>query len=472
MRKTKIICTIGPSCESYEMMKKMVNSGMDCARLNFSHGTHEEQLVKINNLKKVRKDLNISLPILLDTKGPEIRLDKFEKGEVFVKEGATFTFHTKKIVLGNEKEVSVFCHQLYEDIKINDTILVDDGKVGFIVENLKDGEIITKVINPGRLSNRKSVNVPNVVINLPYISATDEADLLFGIKNDVDYIAASFARTEKDMIELRKFLNENGGEKIKIFAKIENSEGVRNLDAIMRLVDGIMIARGDLGVEIPFRELPIVQKDIIKKCYRAGKHVITATQMLESMTKNPRPTRAEVSDVANAIYDGTTIIMLSGETAVGDYPLESIKAMSEIAITTEKAINYKKRFENNHLDLGVAVMSAVANAAVISANQINADAIIAVTRKGVTAKTIANYRPSSPIIAVTSDLKTYHQLRLAWNVNPLYFEAMDEVLEEAFDSVAKLALEADLIKKRDLIVFAGGVKKSNLQTGILKIHKV
>lgn len=472
MRKTKIICTIGPACEDYKVLKKMVESGMDCARINFSHGTHEEHGIKIENLKKLRTEMGIPLAILLDTKGPEIRLGLFAKGSTMVKEGDTYTFNTQEIILGNEKEVSITCPQLYEDISVGDTILVDDGKVGFKVNELSMGKIITTVINPGRLSNKKSVNVPNVSINLPFMSAQDKADILFGIANDVDYIAASFARTENDMRELKSFLDANGGGAIKIFAKIENSEGVKNLDVIMRLVDGIMIARGDLGVEIPFRELPSIQKDIINKCYRAGKHVITATQMLESMTKNPRPTRAEVSDVANAIYDGTTIIMLSGETAVGDYPVESIKTMSEIAETTEKAINYRKSFENNHLDLGVAVMSAVANAAVISANQINAAVIIAITRKGVTAKSIANYRPHSHILAVTSDIKTYHQLRLGWNICPLYLENMDESVEEAFDTVTTLALKEGLLQKNDLVVLAGGVKKSNLQTGLLKIHKV
>lgn len=472
MRKTKIICTIGPACEQIPMLKKLIKSGMDCARLNFSHGDHEEHRIRIERLKQLRNELHIPLPILLDTKGPEIRLGKFANGFVEVKEGQSFTFDTNPNIVGDEHTVAISCPQLYHDINVGETILVDDGKVGFEVQKLDDGKIETIVLNSGRLSNRKSVNVPNVNINLPYMSEQDRSDLLFGIGQDVDFVAASFARSEEDMKDLRTFLDQNGGERIKIFAKIENRQGINNLDSILKIVDGVMVARGDMGVEVPFKELPAIQKEIIKKCYHSGKHVITATQMLESMTKNPRPTRAEVSDVANAIYDGTTIIMLSGETAMGDYPIESVKAMADIAETTEQSINYKKRFENNHLDLGVAVMSAVANAAVISANQINANAIIAVTRKGVTAKTIANYRPNSPIVAVTSDLKAYQQMRLAWNVFPLYNPNLEESIEEAFESAVGLAAQANYVKKDDLVVIAGGVKKSSLQTGILKIHKV
>lgn len=472
MRKTKIICTIGPACEQIPMLKKLIKSGMDCARLNFSHGDHEEHRIRIERLKQLRNELHIPLPILLDTKGPEIRLGKFANGFVEVKEGQSFTFDTNPNIVGDEHAVAISCPQLYHDINVGETILVDDGKVGFEVQKLDDGKIETIVLNSGRLSNRKSVNVPNVNINLPYMSEQDRSDLLFGIGQDVDFVAASFARSEEDMKDLRTFLDQNGGERIKIFAKIENRQGINNLDSILKIVDGVMVARGDMGVEVPFKELPAIQKEIIKKCYHSGKHVITATQMLESMTKNPRPTRAEVSDVANAIYDGTTIIMLSGETAMGDYPIESVKAMADIAETTEQSINYKKRFENNHLDLGVAVMSAVANAAVISANQINANAIIAVTRKGVTAKTIANYRPNSPIVAVTSDPKAYQQMRLAWNVFPLYNPNLEESIEEAFESAVGLAAQANYVKKDDLVVIAGGVKKSSLQTGILKIHKV
>ncbi|MFA6627223.1 MAG: pyruvate kinase [Bacilli bacterium] len=472
MRKTKIICTIGPACESVVMLKKLVENGLDCARLNFSHGNHEEHRIRIERIKQLRTDLNIALPILLDTKGPEIRLGTFQDGAVDVQAGQLFTFNINSKTIGTNNQVAISCPQLYEDISVGTTLLVDDGKVGFEVIELKDGMIGTKVINGGRLSNRKSVNVPNVSINLPYMSEQDQLDILFGISQDVDFIAASFARNEEDMKDLRTFLDKNGGERIKIFAKIENRQGINHVDDILKYVDGIMIARGDMGVEVPFKELPFIQKQIIKKCYRAGKHVITATQMLESMTKNPRPTRAEVSDVANAIYDGTTIIMLSGETAMGDYPVESVTAMAEIAESTEQAINYKKRFETNHLDLGVAVMSAIANAAVISANQVDAKAIIAVTRKGVTAKTIANYRPNSPIVAVTPDYKAFHQLRLAWNVFPLLFPTMEESIEEAFDSSVRVVFESKFVKKNDVVAITGGVKKTDLQTGILKIYKV
>lgn len=306
---------------------------------------------------------------------------------------------------------------------------------------------------------------------MPYMSKKDCEDILFGIQQDVDFIAASFVRTENDVLELKKFLEDHGGKNIKIISKIENMQGILNLDAIIKQSDGVMVARGDMGVEVPFEELPVIQKDIIKKCYRAGKHVITATQMLESMTKSPRPTRAEVSDVANAIYDGTTVIMLSGETAMGDYPIESVKAMAAIAETTEENINYKKRFEQNHLDLGLAVMSAVANAACISANQLNAKAIVAVTNKGVTAQSIANYRPQGPIIAATPNEKVARQLNLCWNVKPIMIE-WEDATDENFENAVRAAYAAGLVCNEDMVVIAGGVKKSNLQTGIIKIHKV
>jgi pyruvate kinase len=471
MRKTKIICTLGPAVDSISKLKKLVQAGMDAARLNFSHGDHQEQLGRIEKIKQLRKELGVPIPIILDTKGPEIRLYKFEKDFVEIEENQEFTFYKTYETIGNEQGIGTTCSHLHEDVHVGNTILVDDGKVAFEVIRIENSNVICRALNSGKLSNKKSMNIPNVVVNLPYMSEKDKADLLFGIEQGIDFIAASFTRTAADLLEMRAFLDSHKGNNIRIFAKIENAQGIKNADDIIKVADGIMVARGDMGVEIPFNELPIIQKELIKKCYRSGKHVITATQMLESMTKNPRPTRAEVSDVANAIYDGTTIIMLSGETAMGEYPIESVKAMAMIAETTEQSINYKKRFETNHLDLGFAVMSAIANAAVISANQINAKAIIAVTRKGTTARSIANYRPNTFIIAATADEKSYHQLRLAWNTYPILINSLSESIEEAFDQAIDAAQQAKMITTDDMIVLAGGVNKSNLQTGILKIHK-
>lgn len=471
MRKTKIICTLGPACESPEVLKELILNGMDCARLNFSHGDHQEHLGRIEKVKKLREELHKPIPLLLDTKGPEIRLGRFEGGSVQIDKGQRFTFAPNDKLIGSKDIVGITYPGLANNVSQGTTILVDDGKVGFEVIEIVDGMIVCKATNSGKISDRKSINIPNTVIDMPYMSDKDRSDILFGISQDVDFIAASFVRTVEDVQELRTFLNTNGGEKIKIISKIENVQGIKSLDSIIRLSDGIMVARGDMGVEVPFRELPAIQKDIIKKCYRAGKYVITATQMLESMTKSPRPTRAEVSDVANAIYDGTTIIMLSGETAMGDYPVESVRTMAEIAETTEQNINYKKRFDVNHLDLGFAVMSVVANAACNSANQLNAKAIIAVTNKGVTAQTIANYRPNSVIIGATPNVKVWRQLNLSWNVQPLLIDPIVST-DESFDNAVDKALEAGLIAKDDMVVLSCGVKKSDLQTGIIKIHKV
>lgn len=471
MRKTKIICTLGPAVEDVNTLKELMLNGMDCARLNFSHGDYLEHLGRIEKVKALRKELNLPIPILLDTKGPEIRVGNFENSFVDIVKGQRFIFSSDSNFIGCADKCGISYSDLYKSITKGTKILVDDGKVGFEVEEIKGTDIITRATNSGRISNKKSINVPNIHVDMPYMSKKDCEDILFGIQQDVDFIAASFVRTENDVLELKNFLEDHGGKNIKIISKIENMQGILNLDAIIKQSDGVMVARGDMGVEVPFEELPVIQKDIIKKCYRAGKHVITATQMLESMTKSPRPTRAEVSDVANAIYDGTTVIMLSGETAMGDYPIESVKAMAAIAETTEENINYKKRFEQNHLDLGLAVMSAVANAACISANQLNAKAIVAVTNKGVTAQSIANYRPQGPIIAATPNEKVARQLNLCWNVKPIMIE-WEDATDENFENAVRAAYAAGLVCNEDMVVIAGGVKKSNLQTGIIKIHKV
>lgn len=472
MRKTKIICTIGPAVDDLDTLRELMLNGMDCARLNFSHGDYEEHLQRIEKIKKLRDELHLPIPILLDTKGPEIRIGNFKHGFVEIIKGQKFAFDSSYTGLGNNEIVSI-SYPIHTSIDVGTAILVDDGKISFVVTEIKDSMIITNALNSGTISNRKSVNIPNINIDMPYLSDKDCKDIIFGIEQGIDFIAASFVRQESDVLELRELLDTNGGKSIKIISKIENRQGIENLDAIIKVSDGIMIARGDMGVEVPFKDLPAIQKDIIKKCYRAGKYVITATQMLDSMTYNPRPTRAEVSDVANAIYDGTTIIMLSGETAMGKYPIRSVKTMAEIAESTENDINYIKKFDKNHLDLGQRVMSAIANAACISAHQLKASAIIAVTRKGVTAQSISNYRPTTPIIAATPDERVYRQLNLSWNVFPILdpdqFKNDDQF---DFELAIQKALDLNLINKDDMVVMAAGVKKSDLQTGILKIHKV
>lgn len=470
-RKTKIICTLGPAVDNEEMIKQLMLNGMDCARLNFSHGDHAEQLERINRVKKVREELGLPIPMLLDTKGPEIRTLTFAHGPVNIKKGQRFDFVCDLNYVGNENGVGVNFETLYQDLTVGAKILVDDGAVEFEVKAIEDNVIQCVALNSGKLSNRKSINIPNVAVSLPFISEKDRVDILFGIKHGIDYIAASFVREAKDVNELRKLLNENGGGYIKIISKIENLQGINNLKEIVDVSDGVMIARGDMGVEVPFEHLPPFQKDIIKECYFKGKIVVTATQMLESMTKSPRPTRAEVSDVANAIYDGTTAIMLSGETAMGEYPIESVKTMAQIALRTEDNINYKKRFESNHLQIGVEVMSAVANAACISANQLDAT-ILAITRRGVTARAVANYRPNGPIVAVTPHEQTCRQLNLVWNVTPLIDKTQfNGEVNIDFDSAIAKALDHNLIQKGDMVVMAGGVKLSDLQTGLVKIHK-
>lgn len=469
MRKTKIICTLGPAIDDYDKLKEMVLNGLDCCRLNFSHGTHEEQLVRINRIKKLRTELGRALPILLDTKGPEIRLRDFANKKVELHTGDTFTLTDNFDELGDENHIGLTFPDLAKYVKAGDTILVDDGHVGLLVTDIDGANVVCRVLNDGVLSNHKSINIPNVIVDMPYLSDVDKSDILFGIKNDVDYVAASFARRKQDMVDLRNFLDENGGNNIKIIAKIENTEGVSNMDEIIDFVDGVMVARGDLGVEIPFKQLPAVQKDMISKCYRKGKIVVTATQMLDSMQQNPRPTRAEVSDVANAIYDRTTCIMLSGESAAGKYPVESVSAMSEIALCTEDNINYPERFEQYNLNLGDDILSSICNSAVACSYQINAKAIVCVTIHGITANMLAAYRPDCPIIAITVDEKAYQQLGLAWNVYPVKAE-MKSSTDELFLYAAKKTEETGLVSKGDKVIIIGGSIIGCGITDTMKIH--
>ncbi len=471
MRKTKIICTLGPACDTDEMLKAMIQNGLDCARLNFSHGTHEEQKVRMDRVKRVRKELGIPLPILLDTKGPEIRVRLFKNKKVELKKGQEFTFSSDYDLIGDETKVGLTYPNLALYVnRPGIKILADDGKVSFEVLRVEGKDVICKVLNDACLSDRKSINIPNVIVDMPYISEVDRSDLIFGIEQCVDYIAASFVRRKEDVLELRALLDQyDTSGKIRIISKIENTEGIEKMDEIIEASDGIMVARGDMGVEVPFKMLPSIQKTLIDKCYHAGKIVVTATQMLDSMQTNPRPTRAEVSDVANAIYDRTTAIMLSGESAAGKYPLESVSAMKDIAEYTESDINFQDRYFQNKLNLGEDFLSAICNAAVNAAYQVDAKAIICVTNNGLTAFKVSAYRPVCPVIAVTVNEKACRQLNLAWNVYPVYAEkkaSIDELFQYAIDK----ALETHVVKKGDKVIITGASAVGNAITDTIKLH--
>ena len=470
MRKTKIICTLGPAIDSDEMLKKMIKNGLDCARLNFSHGTHEEHLTRIERIKRVRKELGMYIPILLDTKGPEIRLKKFENDSVIVEQGQKFTLYADDRI-GNKEGISITYSNLASVLKVGTKILIDDGKVEIEVTELSGSDVICKVNNGGKLSNNKSINIPGCSIDMPYISERDKSDILFGIKNDVDFIAASFVRTKDDVWDLRRLLNENGGEEIKIISKIENMQGVENIDDIVAASDGIMVARGDMGVELPYTMLPKIQKDIIKKCFRTGKYVITATQMLESMTKSPRPTRAEVSDIANAIYDGTTGIMLSGESAAGDYPVESVSTMENIAESTEDVIKYESRFEKSQLFLGNDPLNAICKAATDASYCLKAKVIVALSRNGRTPKLLSNYRPQCPILAAVLNEKACRQLNLAWNIKPV-LTAEKYSTDEILNGGIKTAIKENMAGLGDTIILTCSAAVGDTTTDLMKIHVI
>jgi len=470
MRKTKIICTLGPAIDSDEMLQKMMENGLDCARLNFSHGTHEEHLVRIERVKRIRKKLDKYIPILLDTKGPEIRLKKFENGYAVLEVGKKFVLYADD-KMGNSEGASITYPSLAEKVSVGTKILIDDGNVEIEVVDFDNKDVICKVNHGGKLSNHKSINIPACPIDMPYISQKDREDILFGIENDVDFIAASFVRTKEDVIELRNLLDANGGKEIKIISKIENAQGVDNIEDIIEVSDGIMVARGDMGVELPFTALPKIQKDIIKKCFRKGKYVVTATQMLESMTKNPRPTRAEVSDIANAIYDGTTGIMLSGESAAGEYPIESVSTMDDIAKSTENVIRYEARFEKSQLFLGNDPLHAICKAACEASYCLNAKAIVTLSRTGRTTKLISDYRPSCPILGALLNEKACRQLNLAWNVKPIFTEekySTDDLLKCGI----KLAIQENMASVGDTIVLTCSAAIGDTVTDLMKIHTI
>ncbi len=471
VRKTKIICTLGPAVDDDQIMREMMLSGMDCARLNFSHGPHPEQLERIERVKRIRQELKLPIPIMLDTKGPEIRLGNFENGKAELEPGDQIILCADSSILGNKAKAPLSYPRLAQSVHTGNEILIDDGKVSLEVTGFNGVDVVCTVKNHGIISNHKSINIPGVSIDMPYISAQDRDDILFGIEHGVDYIAASFVRTAQDVLELRALLKVGGGEDIKIISKIENTQGIDNIDEIIAVSDGIMVARGDMGVEVPFRELPAIQKDIIHKCYFAGKHVVTATQMLESMTHNPRPTRAEVSDVANAIYDGTTAIMLSGESAAGDYPVKSVQTMAEIALSTESAINYAKRFHTNNLRLGSDIVDAIASAACGAAYQLPLKGIVAVSRSGRTVSLISAYRPSCPIIAAVVNERVCRQLNLAWNVFPINAQEQPNT-DSLFHHGIEKALETGLVHKGDLIAITTGSVIGSMSTDTLKLHTI
>ena len=451
MRKTKIICTLGPAVDSDERITQIINAGMDCARLNFSHGTHEEQEVRLNRVRRIAGELNRHIPILLHTKGPEIRLKDFEGGSVIVEKGSLFTFDTDKETPETRERIGLTYDKLAKNVEVGTRILVDDGKIDLKVTAIKGSKVICKVVTGGKLSNHKSINIPNVEIPMPYLNDVDKSDLLFGIEHNVEYIAASFVRCADDLKKLRKFLKDNGGQDIKIISKIENGQGINNFDEILELSDGIMVARGDMGVEINFEKIPAIQKMMIEKCNREGKIVVTATQMLESMTENPRPTRAEVSDVANAIYDGTTVIMLSGESAAGRHPVEAVRTMANIAVNAENTINYYEKYVDSSADMEPNLKNAICASAYNAAKYLDAKAIVVLTRSGATANILSRFHPECPVIAATISERGRNQLNLVWGITPVAAENLDSADKFVEYAVSK-AVESRLVKRGDNIV--------------------
>ena len=471
MRKTKIICTIGPASANEETLTKMCKAGMNVARLNFSHGTHEDHLEKIELIKKVREKLNLPIAIMLDTKGPEYRIGTFKEGKVTINEGDTFIFTTEQIE-GDSTRVSVNYENLAEDLAVGDNILVNNGLVRFEVCEISGNDVVCKVISGGVLSNKKSMNFPNKVLKGEFLSEQDKGDLLFGIENDVDFVAASFVSNKSDIKAIRDFLDANGGNKIELCAKIENRAGVLNVDEICEIADGIMVARGDLGVEIPFIEVPSVQKFLIERCRLLGKRVITATEMLESMIYNPRPTRAEISDVANAVYDGSSCIMLSGETAAGKYPAEAVKNMSEIAEFTESHIDYAKWFKEKEYKIKNN-LDALCHSAVAMAIDVSAKALVVNSMSGRTTRKVSRFRGPASIVGTTTDKKVWRQLNMSWGVIPAITDKYSS-LDIVFYQGLNIAKELLNLNEGDNVVLTGGLingEQGNTSTIKLEVVK-
>ena len=459
LRKTKIVGTIGPASQSEEMLTKLMNAGLNVTRINFSHGGYEENGEKIETIKKVRSALNRPVALLLDTKGPEIRTGVLETGneKVTIEEGQEFTFVNDEII-GNNTKTSISYKELYKDVKVGGTLLVDDGALEFEITEIKGKDIVCKALNTGRLGSRKTMNVPGVKVDLPALTQKDIDDITEGIKRGFDYIAASFVRKASDVIALRNLLDSNGGERVKIISKIENQEGIDNFEEILELSDGIMVARGDMGVEIPMEQVPIVQKRFIKRCNQVGKPVITATQMLESMTSNPRPTRAEVSDVANAVYDTTGAIMLSGECAMGKYPVECVQAMSKISKTIEADTNYWKRFNKNATSADFNdIESHVAYTTCVTAQNMKAAGIVAYTHKGDSVRKLAGFGAGCPIFAITDDEKTFNQLSVSFNVVPVLVMGEKTIEDTICKGIEKIKAD-ELVEAGDVLVISGGSK--------------
>ena len=464
MKRTKIICTMGPNTDDEEMMRKLAKAGMDIARFNFSHGDHEEQKTRMDLLKKVRKELKLPIAILLDTKGPEIRTGILEGGQkVYLEEGSQFTLTTEQIE-GNNIRCSQTYKNLPKDVKVGDTILIDDGLIQLTVENVTDTDVVCRVVNGGELGQKKGINVPNVEVKLPAITEQDKNDILFGIEQDIDFIAASFVRNAEAIKEIKELLRANGGERIDVIAKIENAEGVHNIDKIIKAADGVMVARGDLGVEIPAHEVPHIQKMIIRKCNESYKPVITATQMLDSMMRAPRPTRAEVTDVANAIYDGTDAIMLSGETAMGKYPEHAVQMMVKIAECTEPYMTHKRFLDYRALRGNKNVSSAVGVAAVQTTENLGADCIVTPTISGQTARLISNFRPKVPIYAVSPNEWARRKMQIYWGVTSVAGYEEDST-ENIISHAMYIVRRENLVKKGDIVVFTAGDPATNMVNG-------
>ncbi len=471
MRKTKIICTLGPATDNPEILKQLMLSGMDVARINMSHQTHESHKKRIDMIKAIRDELHLPVAVLIDTKGPEIRLGTFREPKVELQEGDTFTLTTEQVE-GDAAIASVSFAGLPGDVRRGSHILIDDGLIDLEVQTTTATTITCTVINGGVVSANKGVNLPGAKLSMPFMSERDRADIAFACEMEADFIAASFTRRADDVLQIREELERNGNHTIRIIAKIENAEGVDNIDDILKVSDGIMVARGDMGVEIALEEIPSIQKMLIHKGYNAGLQVITATQMLDSMMKNPRPTRAETTDVANAIYDGTSAIMLSGETAAGAYPVEAVRTMARIAERTERDINYMKRFSSRDVHEAPNVTNAISHATVTTAHDLGAAAILTVTKSGATARMISKYRPACPIICCTTNAATQRQMNLSWGVIPLMAEEKSSV-DELFDHAVDCAMNAGYLSSGDLVVITAGAPLGvSGTTNLLKVHLV
>lgn len=468
MRRTKIVCTLGPASSSRAVMEKMLLSGMNVARLNFSHGTHEYHKKMIQTFREARDGLGVPAAVMLDTKGPEIRIRDIKNGSIELKKGDHITLTTENAD-GTDQRVSITYDDLPRQLKSGDRILIDDGKISLSVDQTTDTDIVCTITEGNTLSSKKSINIPNIRLDMPYISKQDESDILFGVENGVDFIAASFVRRKEDVIALRKLLDYNGGHSIRIIAKIENIEGVENFNEILEHSDGVMVARGDMGVEVEFERLPGIQKKFIRQCYRSGKMVITATQMLESMIHSSMPTRAEITDVANAVFDGTSAVMLSGETAMGDDPANVVATMSKIAEQAERDAFEMDVYNGIRHVASFDTTNAICDAACTTARDVQAKAIIAVTKSGTTARRVSKYRPNQPIVAATPDIKTYHQLALSWGVCPVLALNQDDE-ERLFRHAIDCAKKIDVVSTGDAVVITAGVPL-NLSgtTNILKV---